>query len=53
MTKDKIGCEDCEFTGRINCHPDDTYHTHPCDTCQPEANKEFQLGASWALGEAK
>lgn len=38
-----IGCESCDFTGRIEVEPDSEF-SHPCDTCQPELNKEFQAG---------
>lgn len=37
-------CHTCEGYGRINCGPDEDGHTHPCDDCQPEALKEFNLG---------
>lgn len=46
-------CEVCEGTGRLGCLPDDNEHTHPCDTCQPEANNEFQRGVAFAEAVAR
>ncbi len=47
----QAGCEVCENTGRLQCEPD-SEHTHPCDTCQPEANKEFQRGIAFGEQQA-
>ncbi len=50
MHKINIGndCKVCEGRGRIQCLPDEEFYTHPCDTCQPEANEEFQRGVKFS-----
>lgn len=40
-------CQVCEGLGRIDCEPDDGTHTHLCDTCRPEDNREFQRGVAY------
>lgn len=39
-------CKICEGNGRIECEPDSNY-SHPCDTCRPDANKEYQKGVEF------
>ena len=46
-------CETCEGHGRINCAPDEDGFTHPCEDCQPVANKIWNEGFKAAEHYAK
>lgn len=45
-------CEVCEGHGRIEVEPD-SIETHPCDTCRPEMNKEYQRGVEYGVSLQK